>query len=336
MIQQPHEEKAQSGVHPQVHPVKKPLPDGVPGEQEGLGQGTAFGSAEGEQAAPVQSCRYMPSLPQGQPGDSVQAIPQHAHQPVGGARILRVLLVVIQHNAGYGYVGAQLFLPGLGTVGGFRGARTNPVEINRITDGQGGWTFQGQLKHELPVLSVGQFRMPEIDPMGGKEASADETAPDHGAGAGDVVRQISLTPQSHLLGGEHLLELKAAYDQLIVVRCLQNAPELPKNIGLNHIVRVHEPDIISPGGGQPRVPGGGDAAVSLGDNCEIRVLFGERLQNESAFVRGAVVHTDDLIVRLGKILGKQRVQALFQIQLRVVNRNHNTQKQGLHLLSIKR
>ena len=323
-------------MHPQVNPVKKPLPEGISREQEGLGQGAAFGPPEGEQTELVHGRGHPPGRPQRKPGHSVQAVPQHAHQPIGGARVLRVLPVVVQHDAGHGNVGAKLTRLGLGTVGGFRGAGTDPVEIDGISNGQRyGGVIQGQFKHELAVLPVGQLRVSEIDPVGGEEASANETAPDHGSGAGHIVRQVALTAQGQLLGGEHLLELKAAHDQLIAVRRMDDAAQLPQNIRLDQIVRVHEPDVIPLGGGKPRITGSSNTAVFLGDYPKIRMLFGKGTQNFPAFVRGAVVHADDLIVCLGKILGKQRVQALLQIQLCVVNRNHNTQKQGPHPLKIK-
>ena len=335
VVQQPHEEKAQPRVHPQVDPVKESLPEGIPWEQEGLGQGTAFGPPEGEQTELVHGRSHPPGIPQWQPGHTVQTVPQYAHQPVGGARVLRILPVVVQHNAGHGNVGAELTLLGLGTVGGFGGAGTDPVEIHRVPDGQETGMLQRQLKHELTVLPVGQLRVSEIDPVGGEEASADETAPDHGSGTGHVVRQIALTAQGHLLGGEHLLKLEAAHHQLVAVLRANDAAQLLQNVRLDQIVRVHEPDVIPLGGGKSRVPGGGHAAVSLGDHPEVRVRFGKSPQNLAAFVRGAVVHANDLVVRCRKILSKQRVQAFLQIQLRVKNRNHNAQKQGLHPLKIK-
>ena len=329
VIQDPHQGKARTGVHMDIDPVEHLFHKAPSADNIGMGQGAALGAAEGEQAAVLQCGQHPPGIPEREPRRVVKAVPQHIHQPVGGTDMCLVGLVAIQHDAGYGDVGPQSFCPGIRTVCRFRRAGADAVEIHRISDFLHAGGFHGQFIHELSVLAVGQLRVAESYVMPQEERPADQAAPHYGVQTGDIIGKISLPGQGLLLGGQHLLELVPVHHQPVAVRVLNHTAQAGKHIGGNQIVRIHEPDIIPPGAGQPYVPGGDHAAVLLIDDQKISVFGGKSGEDLAAVVGGAVVDADNLIVRFRNILGEKGVQTLLQIGLSVVHGNNDTQKHSV-------
>ena len=93
----------------------------------------------------------------------------------------------------------------------------------------------------------------------------------------------------------------------------------------NGVVAVQAEKIVSPGGGDARVPGGAQAAVGLVDYPDQPGVFGPVLVAEGGTlpVGGPVVHQDDLPV--AALLAEQGVHALGKVVGDVVDGNDNTE-----------
>ena len=322
--QQAHGGKAQAGVQVQVHQVKKPFGRTGKTAHIGTADGALREPLEGEEPRLLQRRQVGPGFGGGQVSQLIQAQPQKTHQLVGGGGVLASATVAVQEDANDTDVRAHALFQSGGSGGGFRRAGMHPVEVDDgIGSGIPGAAL-GQLVHVQAVLAVGQPGMAEGKAVGCKKVPAQQASPDNTVVPGGVGRKGAFPGMGSLLLRQFVRELVGPKGQTVAVgfQCL--SPESGQTVWGQQIVAVHEPDVVPPGSGSSRIPGGADTGVFLVDDTDIPMGLGIAVGDTGAAVSGAVVHAENLIIL--NILLQQGIQAAAQIACPIVDRDDDTQK----------